>query len=69
MLFYLYNHSQQLKGRVDGTSTYPRNPIQKKKNYYKKGGEGDRKAGLRPPITPEAPEKAPRIVPRSNLLW
>ena len=45
ILFCLYNHSQQLEGRADGTSTYPRNPIQKKENDYKKGGEGDRKAG------------------------
>jgi len=69
MFFCLYNHSQQLEGRADRTSTYPKNPIQKKKNYHKKGGEGDRKAGLRPHITPEAPEKAHRIVLRSNPLW
>ena len=45
MLFCLYNHSQQLEGRVDGTSTYPKNPIQKKKNYYKKGGRGKETEG------------------------
>jgi len=44
MLFCLYNHSQQLEGRADGTNTYPGNPIQEKGNY-KKGVEGDRKGG------------------------
>ena len=39
IFFCLYNHFQQLEGRADGTSTYPRNPIQKKENYYKKGEE------------------------------
>ena len=43
MLFCLYNHSQQLEGRADGTSICPGNPIQEKGNYYKKGVEGDRK--------------------------
>ena len=33
----LYNHAQQLEGRVDGTSTYLRGPIQEEGNYYKKG--------------------------------
>ena len=32
-----YNHSQQLEGMADGTSTYPRGPIQGEGNYYKKG--------------------------------
>ena len=32
-----YNHSQQLKGEADGTSTYPRDPIQEKGNDYKRG--------------------------------
>ena len=45
MLFYLYNHFQQLEGRTNGTSTYPRNPIQGEGNYYKKGVEGDRRGG------------------------
>ena len=45
ILFCLYNHSQQLEGRDDGTSTYPRNPIQEEGNDYKKGVEGDRKRG------------------------
>ena len=49
ILFYLYNHSQQLERRADGTSTYPKNPIQEEGNYYKKGVKGDRKVGLRPP--------------------
>ena len=45
MLFCLYNHSQQLKGRADGISTYLRNPIQEEEKDYKKGVEGDRKRG------------------------
>ena len=49
MLFCLDNHSQQLEGRADGTSTYPRNPIKDKGNYYKKGREGDRKLGAETP--------------------
>ena len=70
ILFYLYNHSQQLERRADGTSTYPKNPIQEEGNYYKKGVKGDRKVGLRPPLnTLEAPGKAPLIVPRTYPLW
>ena len=70
ILFYLYNHSQQLERRADGTSTYPKNPIQEEENYYKKGVKGDRKVGLRPPLnTLEAPGKAPLIVPRTYPLW
>jgi len=69
MFFCLDNHSQQLEERADGTSTYPRNPIEKEGNYYKKGEEGDKKEGLRPPNTPKASEKAPQIVPRTNPLW
>ena len=30
--FCPYNHSQQLEGRADGTSTYPRDPIQEEGN-------------------------------------
>ena len=44
-----YNHSQQLEGRADGTSTYPRKPIQEEEIYYKKGVKRDR--GGRPPNT------------------
>ena len=51
MLFCLYNHSQQLEGRADGTSTYPRNPIQEEGNYYKKGVEGDKRGGWDPQRT------------------
>ena len=69
MLFRLYNHSQQLEGRADGTNTYLRNLIQEEGNYYKKGMEGDRKRGLRPPNTPEAPRKATQTMPRTNPLW
>ena len=32
MPFCLYNYSQQLEGKVDGTITYPKNPIQQKGN-------------------------------------
>ena len=49
ILFCLYNHSQQLEGRANGTGTYPKDPIQKEGNYYKKGGEKERKVGQRPP--------------------
>ena len=62
-----YNHSQQMEGRADVTSTYLRDPIQEEGNYYKKGVKRNRKAGRSPLITPEALEKAPRTVPRSNL--
>ena len=51
ILFCLYNHSQQLEGRANGTGTYPKDPIQKEGNYYKKGGEKERKVGQRPPPT------------------
>ena len=40
-----YNHSQQLEGRADWTSTYPRGPIQEEGNYYKKGVKRDREGG------------------------
>ena len=43
-----HNHSQQLEGRADGTSTYPRDSIQEEENYYKKGVKGDR-GGEDPP--------------------
>ena len=36
ILFCLYNHSQQLEGRVDETSISTGNPIQEEGNYYKK---------------------------------
>ena len=49
ILFCLYNHSHQLEGRADGTSTYPRDPIQEGGNHYKKGMEGDREGGAETP--------------------
>ena len=52
-----YNHSQQLERRADGTSTYPRNPIQEKGNYYKKGVKWDRKDGAKTPQHTRGPEK------------
>ena len=67
MLLCLDNHSQQLKGGADGTSTYPRDPIQEEENNYKKGVKRNRKRED-PLNTPEAPEKAPRIVSRTNSL-
>ena len=48
MLFYFYNHSQQLERRADGTSTCLGNSIQEEENYYKKGVERYRKGGLNP---------------------
>ena len=36
MLFCLYNHSQQLEGKADGTSTYPRNPLKRKETNIKR---------------------------------
>ena len=44
-----YNHSQQLEGRADGTSTYSRDPIQEEENYYKKRVKRDRKGGAETP--------------------
>ena len=49
ILFYLYNHSQQLKRRANGTSTNPKNPIQEERNYYKKGVKRDREGGAETP--------------------
>ena len=65
-----YNYSQQLEGRADGTSTYPRDPIQEEENYYKKGVKRDREVGgQRPPNTLEAQKKrAPQAGPRINLF-
>ena len=34
-----------LEGRADGTSTYPRDPIQEEDIYYKKGVKRDKGAG------------------------
>ena len=65
-----YNHSQQLEGRADGTSTNPRDPIQEEENYYKKGVKRDREVGgQRPPNTPEAQKKkAPQAGSRISPL-
>ena len=68
ILFCLYNHSQQLEGRADGTITYVRNPIQEEGNYYKREWREAEEAGT-PPNTPEAPEKALWTEPRTNPLW
>ena len=38
---------------ADGTSTYPRDPIQEEGNYYKKGVEGNRKGGAETPPSPK----------------
>ena len=73
ILFCLYNHSQLLEGMADGTSTYPRDPIQEEGNDYKKGVEGNRKGGAETPPPqnnkPEAPRKAPHSMPRTNPFW
>ena len=44
-----YNYSQQLEGKADGTSTYPRDPIQEEGKYYKKGVKRDRMGGANTP--------------------
>ena len=49
ILLYPYNHSQQLEEGADGTSTYPKDPIQEKENYYKKGVKRDREGGAKTP--------------------
>ena len=45
ILLYPYNHSQQLKVRADGTSTYPRYPSPEEENDYKKGSKEKQKGG------------------------
>ena len=57
MLFCLYNHSQQLEGMANGTSTYPRDPFQGEGNYCKKGVEGDRKGGVLDPPSHQRHQK------------
>ena len=69
ILFCLYNHSQQLEGRADGTSIYPRNPIYEEGNYYKREWRETEGVGNHPPNTLEAPEKASWTVPMTNLFW
>ena len=49
ILLYPYNYSQQLEEGADGTSTYPKDPIQEKENYYKKGVKRDREGGAETP--------------------
>ena len=39
------NHSQQLEGGADGTSTYPRDPIEEEENDYKNGVKRKNKGG------------------------
>ena len=46
-----YNHSQQLERMADGTSTYPRDPIQEEGNYYKKEVKRDKRGRARRPPT------------------
>ena len=69
ILFCLYNYSQQLEGRADGTSISTRNPIQEGGKYYKRGWRETEVRRAETPITQEAPEKAHRTVPRANPLW
>ena len=45
ILFCLYNHSQQLEERADGTSISTRNPIQEERKYYKRGWRETEKRG------------------------
>ena len=65
-----YNHSQQLERRVDGTSTYPKGPIQEEGNYYKKGSKVRQKRRGGDPPTHQRPrkEKAPQAVVRTDPL-
>ena len=74
ILFCLYNHSQQLEGRADGTGTYLRDPIQEEENYYKRGWREPKRVGRRPPPPPKndnpvAPGRAPHSMPRTNPFW
>ena len=57
ILLCLYNHSQQLEGRADGTGTNPRDPIQKEENYYKNGLKRDREGGAETPQHTRGPKK------------
>ena len=68
MLFYHYNHAQQLEGKADGTSISTRNPIQEEWNYYKRGWR-ETKRGAETSITQEAPAKAPPTMPMTSPLW
>ena len=65
------NHFQQLEGRADGTSTYPRGPIQEEGNYYKKGVKWDRRGWGGDPLTHQRyqKEKTPQTVARTNPFW
>ena len=60
ILLCSYNHSQQLEGRADGTSTYPRDPIQEEENYYKKGVKRNRKGGVKTPQHTKGTRKGSR---------
>ena len=66
ILLCSYNHSQQLEVGADGTSTYPRDPSQEEENDYKKGSKEKQKGG-ETPNTREAPEKAPRTLPKTKF--
>ena len=70
ILLCLYNHSQQLEGRADGTGTNPRDPIQKGENYYKNGLKRDRKGGAETPQHTRGPKKKGPLRPglRTNPL-
>ena len=52
-----YNHSQQMEGRADVTSTYLRDPIQEEGNYYKNGVKRDRRGGAETPQTHQRYQK------------
>ena len=60
---------QQLEGRADGTSTYPKNLIHEEGNYYKREWRETEGVGNHPPNTLETPEKASRTVSKTNLFW
>ena len=64
-----YNHSQQQEGMADRTSTYPRDLIRKKENYYKKGLKKEREGGAETPPLPQhtrGPKKEP-LRPRLKI--
>ena len=64
-----YNHSQQLEVGANETSTYPEGPSQGEENDYKRGVRETKRGGGGIPNTPEAPGKAPRILPSTNSIW
>ena len=63
-----YNHSQQLEGRADGTSTYLRDSIQEEENYNKNGVKRDREGGAKNPHHTRGPKKGLLKPSRGSVL-